>query len=425
MKAPETPLFFDINPLLRLKLIVKAIKRAENSRERRRLYEIARHLFTNETHYRIFRYVPITDNTDIYEYDGYIVLRHSYRRKVRSWWREGEVEVERAVLIGINDDNKLFANIIEPQMIRSFSNMRHALGFERDYNRGEVIFLPDDMEMRFRVQGEIIFTIIKRDLSYIKEHYVDIAKREIFERLYQAFRERIERDVIRELSLLRISGALERGRRWRPDHIITILIETTRPSSWEKEKELKETLERIMAFVIKRICENEPLIKPKHFGPINAISQGIFGENRHQFIIDIGLKRLEIMADIERFMGDYDEIFEQLRERLDFIDYTYERGNHIIRAKSLPHEVSITFHNPISERDETVMIRIPEQIIYTCEDITITHDEHGETNVKLLCEDNKVYEVEVGETVISERDRLVRNRIVIELLGKKLKFEGF
>ena len=127
------------------------------------------------------------------------------------------------------------------------------------------------------------------------------------------------------------------------------------------------------------------------------------------------------MEDLERFMEDYNEVFEQLRETLDFVRYTYERGNHIIMARSLPHEVTITFYNPISERDETVMIRIPEQIIFTCEDIVIQHDEHGETKVKILCEDDKVYEVSVGETVISERDRLVRNRLVIEHLGKKLK----
>ena len=156
-----------------------------------------------------------------------------------------------------------------------------------------------------------------------------------------------------------------------------------------------------MAFVIKRICENEPLVKPEHFGPINAFSQGIFGDNRYQFIIDIELRRWEIMEDIGKFLKDCEDVFEQLRERLDFVEYTYERGNHIIMARALPHEVSITFYNPISERDETVTIRIPEQIIYTCEDITIIHDEHGETNVKLLGEDNKVYLIEVGETDIS------------------------
>jgi len=432
MKAPTPFLFFDNdklnNPLFRLKLIIRGLKRAENSRERERLYEIARHLFTDETHYMIFRYVPITENTEVYEYEGYIALRHKYRRKVSSWRGEREVDVRRAVLIGINDDGKLFANIIEPRELDVFEDIsedfefdfRQILGFHKDYSHGEVIFLPDNAELRLRVQGEIIFTIRKRALGEVIEDYVNLAKEQIRNRLYQAFRERIARDIIRELSLLRISGALGRNR-WRiPDHVITIIIETTRPSSWDKDKEIKENLERIMAYVLKRICENEPLISPEHFGPITVISQGRFGDNRYQFIIDIHLYRWRIMDDLEKFMDDYNEVFEQLRETLDFVSYTYERGNHIIMAKSLPHEVTITFYNPISERDETVMIRIPEQIIFTCEDITIIHDEHGETNVKLLCEDNKVYEIEVGETVISERDRLIRNRIVIELLGKKL-----
>jgi len=425
MTAPNPHLFFDndklSNPLYRLKLIIDDLRRAESSRERRKLYERAKYLFTDETHYMVFRYVPITENTEVYDYGDYIVLRHSYRRKVKSWWRNEEIEVERGVLIGINDDGKLFANVIEPSIVMSFSNIRHALGFEKDYSQGEIILLPDNMEVRLRVQGEIIFVISKRDLSEVIEEYVNLARDRIRERLLDSYGERVLRDIIRELSLLRISASRAPREGWWPRFGITINVETTKPKSWEKAREIEEYLRKIISYVIGRVCEKEPLVKREHFGGVVITHNGVFGENRYIFTIDIELLRMVIRKDLERFMKDYDEVFEQLREALDFINYTYERGNHIIMAKSLPHEVSITFHNPISERDETITIRMPEQIIFTCEDIVIQHDEHGETKVKLLCEDGKVYRIEVGETIISERDRLVRNRLVIEHLGKKLK----
>lgn len=417
--------------------------KVKDKRIKKRIMERIEKLFTNHLDFLVFRKIPLSKNTTIVKSDEYIVIAYEGRLKNNSSWRDDDyITYYKVVLIGVNDDNKLFANYLDPRLYQGVAfygrswdewikEVKRFLGYDVDYNPDQYIYLRyvDDPRvymnpLRVRVQGDICFEIRIRKIDDVKHGYIANLKETLTAHLVRTMIRELADKILKYLSDMRLGVSDVRVNDWS----IRFTILTTK-LNWDDKENIKRGLKRYIKDIIYDVTNiwrekfEYLVLRKEGLFESDSISVGyedLFGVNETSINVDvfIDFERCfdKMKVEVER---RYKDLFDSLFDELDYVDYEYQIGNHIIRCRSLPHNVSVRFYNFITERDDEVTINVDRDVLYVNSNVSLEHDEHGFTKVKLLCDEGYVYIIRVYETNIGNRDRLIRNKIILKRLIPK------
>ena len=342
--------------------------------------KMTRSLFTSEADYRIFLEGMCGNPTIAYDLDNpsnpYVLL----------------CGVD-PVIIGVNEDGKLFANILEFPVTYTINNDNN-----RTFNHYSLLGYNYDSRVisesgRYRVQGDLVLEVAVE--AYTLDEYIESIRRTIYTQLEFSVCSSIKRKLLtrtlRHLHKLRIGCTLD------SDYIlipITHHVDT---------KSFTPIVERI---IYREACKYGVI--PNSF---------IYSVNR---AINITLDVLPTPEFKERLHRLYSRIVNKVLS--DILKSKEEKelivGNHIIKASSYPTYVRVELPNFFTGETLTIHLHFsPEDVIITDTEILVEHDEHDPVVVKL--EAGRVYRVVPTFTSISELDTRIRNELSIRKVIKE------
>ncbi|RLI36322.1 hypothetical protein DRO60_05905 [Candidatus Bathyarchaeota archaeon] len=399
-------------PLDRLEALLREIRRGASKRERLLMFKS---LFTSWVDFELLRLMPLTENTLIYRVGDYLVLCHvSLSKRKRTKW----------LLIGINDDGKLFANWVsdslkwqwEREVPKSEEELRRELGFDYNYN-GEPL-PPVEKPVRIRVQGDLVMSFRAVSADEVRAFFTDMIISALAERIIEAEERRLMEELVRGLTRelrLSVGGELRRdGRGWNDIWAFEVPVPYL---NWGKRKPLREALKRVVKEMWSRIPGANDIVVLRE---VDVSHQHESGASLGSLVVSVALRAgpLEVVA--EKF--GLQELARRCVEEIRPVPTEVRVGNHIIRTLAYPRRISLAFENPITGNREWVDVALVHEwmsllTLYAVDDIVIEHDEHGTRVVRVMkCED-KVYEVGFTTTDTGEHDGAIRNRIILERLA--------
>lgn len=415
LAQPKYPLIFS-----EFLFLVKKLQKVKSDYESSKVRGRIKRLFTSDDDYYVFSKIPINSRTVFYLDDRdpnnpYVLIMYSNVTERKSYWGyENRVENKRACIIGVNDDNKLFCNLLDYDIAESsiivndyengkFDHLR-LLGYDIDYDQPIPISTVERETFRFRVQGDLIFEVEKVSLNEVRDMYKTIITNFLLNRIFESVRRLFIRRIIEELMKRRISCNIRNN---------SVIVETTNISYWKRE-DYCDILRKFAYYVhnkhIKKYgvtCES-----------VSVIGLGIFGANVTQFTITPYLMMTNSFRDLflEHYSNFIDEIVDRaLNERTE---REIRFGNHVVRALAYPSEIHVRFFNFVTDQIEDLEITLEQNMLVTDEEITIDHDEHKPRVVKFLREKGYVYIIRFDNTHVSDREALIRNRFLLNKLMK-------
>jgi hypothetical protein len=408
----SAPIFLPKQPLEAFKILLgNYFKNKGKKKIEKRILGKIKELFTDDINYEVFRFIPLTSKTEIETSDEYVLLKWRGKIPYNDYWRQNDfLFYHKIVLIGINDDNKLFANLID---LDSLENIKSNLGFIENYN-GEYICLPEKGVYVIRAQGDIVFSLIKIPEEEVFRFYKSDIFDQIIDRIQISLAQYFADKLLKALSDLRLSISDLRA------NILGISFSLLTPKlSYRDELSIKRGLGELMFNLAQEIwndSQHSDYLSFKTNYPFISV-ENPWGANFTEFRIT-----LQIEFDHQTLINHLKALYlksidEFLAQNLRLIEITYQRGNHIIKLKSFPTRLRFRFKNFITDRMETIFL--DRAIFITQDNIRLEHNEHGITEVKLLKEKGYFYSLQIRNTEISGRDPLLRNKIILKKLAKE------
>ena len=427
---PLTPNFSD-SPLKEFVGLVKTYAQLDRKSKRRKdIMKRIKELFTNSVDFEVFRVVPLNKKTFIFHNDEYCLI--VYEKKVpssRSWWREDDyMIVYQVVLVGVNDDGKLFANYLDPSVYGLdpdwdwvFKHIKTMLSYDEDYD-GDYVFIREGHK-NFRVQGDLVFAVRPIHIDLVRGLYRDRLIAELSARLCNSVVNFFADKVLKYFSDMRLSVSRIEvnlgGVRYR--------IRVNKLTFEDRERikrRLEAYLEHVVNDVLDLYSDKLRFIKlsegSAYYDRKFYVSfESEFGVGFEECVIEIRFDRVEVEKRVYEFVKEYyRDLVDEVVDGLDFVDYVYVRGNHIVKCRSLPHRVEVRFRNYITGNFDTVVVEIDRNRLYVKDNVLIEHDEHKPVVFRVLPFDDYIYEIDVRNTNIGDRDQLIRNKIILKRLAK-------
>ena len=383
--------------------------------------------FTNDIDYKLFRRIPINGYTKVFYDENYVLIVYHRVIKRRDYYGdEEEVENNKGWLIGINDDNKLFCDylgnhvIAFPTDINNLSEfVRGFLNYRFDYD-GSYVYVDKGL-VRIRVQGDLVFNIRKFDLEETKEFYREMCRDVLANHFINQISNFYLDKLIKKFSDDRIS-LINPNFSWGR---IEFRIPITRIKWCDEFKFRRVIYELFKVYDEEIINENYDVLKYfSRYNP-NIIIESAFGENFSEIRFRVVVDEFEMIGELSGVVDRLSKEFvDQLFDDIRYEEYTYIRGNHIIKAEILPHNVTYTFHNPIFDRVDRVNIRLAENRFITNRKVYVDHDEHKPVVVKFLNGDDVYYLIDVENIDTPNINNLVKNRIILREYIKKFNIKS-
>jgi len=394
------------SPLDRLEVLLREIRRGASKRER---LLMLKPLFTSWVDFELLRLMPLTENTLIYRVGDYLILCHA--------------PLSRWLLVGINDDGKLFANWIsdalkwrwDREVPKSEEELRRELGFDLNYD-GEPL-APVESPVRIRVQGDLVMSFRAESLDDVKAFFAGRITEALAERVVNAEERRLMEELVRRLTRelrLSVGGELRRDSGWNDIWSFEVPVPYL---SWGKRGALREALERVVKEVWSRIPGANDIVVLRE---VSVTHQHQFGAALGSLVVEVALRAEPREALAEKF--GLQELAQRCVERIRPVPTEVRVGNHIIRTRAYPRRISLAFENPITGNREWVDVTLVHEwmsslVLFAVDDLIIEHDEHGTRVVRVMKCEGTVYEVGFTTTDTGEHDGAIRNRIILERLA--------
>jgi len=402
--------------------LIRKLQKTKSSYKKREIRRKIKRLFTSEDDYYVFSKIPINENTALYLDDRdpsnpYVLLMYWKEIKIRDYWGyEREREIRISGIVGINDDNKLFCNLLDYDEAESsiisqdrFDHLR-LLVYNFDFDQPIPINSVENEMFRFRVQGDLVFEIEKVSLDNVRDWYKTIATNFLLNRIFESVRREFIEKIAEELMKRRISCNIENN---------SVVLETT-SIDWYKREKYCEVLRRFAKYVFDKHIKKYGVTCES----VSVIGEGIFGVNTTRFIITPYLMMNDKFRDLfsEHYSNLIDEIVDRaLNERTE---REIRFGNHVVRALAYPNQIHVRFFNFVTDQIEDLEITLEQNTLITDDEITIDHDEHKPRAVRFLKEKDYVYVVRFDNTRVSDREALIRNRFLLNRLMKDREIRG-
>jgi len=395
-------------------LMIKKSDKKRKAELRKRLEKY----FTNNIHFELFKQFPLNENTEIIRSESYI--HFSYKNKVKRenyhHLRDDYVEIRKYAIIGINDDGKLFFNLVDFPLSKGFEEQSIRWGFEYDYDyhENQIIVVDDDNdEIRYRVQGDLVFGICIKPIETVIDDYCEIVMHRLVEQTENRLLQLLLDSIIRNFSLKRISVEADRIR----EEGITFRIPINRVK-WEDLEKYESVIKSLTSEFVKEFLEYYNLdIYGYIDDDIYIRYRNVFGRNIGIFEVEVNLYRQKIGEQIwHKLLPLEKEIKDRLREVIDNqVEVVINHGNHTISYKGIPHNITFNYFNPIVNEDMQFVLHIPETFIYTTNNcIKVNHDEHKDVNVKLQIPEGSIGEIRIMNTRVSQNQTTTINKIVLK-----------
>ena len=365
-----------LSPFFIFKGILENIK--EGHRE---CIERAKSLFTSDADYYIFKRAIASDiHKVVYDLSD---LGNPYTL----------VEGSYSIIVGVNDDGKLFCNIVDvdPSLFVTHGTFSHeeVLGYDVDstYINGSG---------SFRVQGDLVFRVEAYEEVRAYRLYYD----NMMDTICNAIRHRVKNHIMAEA--LRYLGKLGLSCDMGIDYLLI--------HSEESFHEVRDYLLKELNRLVRKISNK--------YGGKAWVTSPMLSES-----LDFSFYYTEDTNKLHKIYHKVvDEVVrELLTEREERVIIA---GNHTIRVNSYPTTASIElpdflFGGHISVFP--VFVSNAREGFITREEVTIEHEEHGATVVKF--DPQFIYYVEPAFTNVSVWDSTIRNSYVLRKLREEIMSE--